>query len=214
MRRFSGPLSRAFAVAACAGLLSSGALAAAPKPTGPKTVPITIPLSYQPAAPAWSPSDERYEAHRRWSRHRHNGGIDGGDLLAGVLVLGGIAAIASAIGKSGDEQRERTSGSDYPERPYDYRGDEQGAGNDWRGDSSGQDRYAAARQDRAVKACSAEASRSGQVDEIFEVEQADGEWHVRGDFQDGGEFTCTIDRNGRAYVGLDGSSDSDGRRDY
>lgn len=36
---------------------------------------------------------------RRWHRH-HNDGIDGGDVVAGVAVVGGIAAIASAIGSN------------------------------------------------------------------------------------------------------------------
>ena len=55
--------------------------------------------------------------------------------------------------------------------------------------------------DRAVDACAAEAGRTGQVDEIFDVEKIDGEWRVKGDYRTGREFTCTVDANGRAYVG-------------
>src|SRR3546814_5987608 len=40
-----------------------------------------------------------------WGRHyhRHGDGIDGGDVLAGLLIVGGIAAIASAARKSAKE---------------------------------------------------------------------------------------------------------------
>src|SRR5690242_4195643 len=32
------------------------------------------------------------------SRYRHNDGIDVGDVIAGALIIGGIAAVASAVG--------------------------------------------------------------------------------------------------------------------
>jgi hypothetical protein len=37
------------------------------------------------------------EARRR--HHRHGDGVDAGDVVAGVAIVGGIAAIASAIGE-------------------------------------------------------------------------------------------------------------------
>ena len=133
MRRISGSISRLLAATACFALTSTSAAALpgaiAVRAGTPKTVPITVPLSIMPrAATAWSPANERYEARRHWKRHRHNDGFDGGDVLVGLLVLGGIAAVAGSIDKSGDQQRERRSSDDYPQRPYDYRGD------DWRGD--------------------------------------------------------------------------------
>lgn len=205
MRRIANRISRVAVVVACAALTWTGALAAPVKPTGPKTVPITLPLSVAPvAANAWSPADERYEKRRHWKRHRHNDGIDGGDLLGGLLVLGGIAAIAAAIDKSGDEQRARRDAETYPQRPYDYRGEED-ARDEWRG----QGRSFAVEQDRAVAACSAEAARSGRVDEIFEVEWLDSEWRVRGDYAGGGAFTCSVDANGRAYVATGDQGDDD-----
>lgn len=39
-----------------------------------------------------------------WHRHDHRDGVDGGTLLAGLLVVGGIAAIASAASKSTSDQ--------------------------------------------------------------------------------------------------------------
>lgn len=44
--------------------------------------------------------------HDRYSWHRHyrHDGIDGDDLLAGLLVVGGIAAIASVASKSSRDE--------------------------------------------------------------------------------------------------------------
>src|SRR5690606_28171444 len=40
--------------------------------------------------------------------HRHRGGgVDAGDVFAGLLIIGGIAAIASAASKQNRDQRER-----------------------------------------------------------------------------------------------------------
>jgi len=177
-----------------------------------RTVPITLPLSYNgPRASAWAPGDDTvYD--RRWRRYRHHDGIDGGDVLGGVLILGGIAAVAAAIDKDRqDRNGDRTQGRSYPYRdaPYDYRergaADDQrdyGRGDDGRGDdgrSSADPREA----DRAVEACNSEAARTGRVDEIYDVDKIDGEWRVKGDFANGREFTCTVDANGRAYIGFD-----------
>ena len=126
---------------------------------------------------------------------------------------------------------DRTDGRDYPQagdRSYEYRSDgTRKPDQDYRGsgDASGADRAndyrdrsdAADRQsgqddqretDRAVDACSAEAARSGKVDEIFEVEKIDGEWRVKGDYTNGREFTCSVDGDGKAYVGQRDQADN------
>ena len=43
---------------------------------------------------------------RRWHHRHHNDGIDGGDVIAGVAVVGGIAAIASAIGSNNRQKQD------------------------------------------------------------------------------------------------------------
>ncbi|MCA1661705.1 MAG: hypothetical protein LC648_05925 [Novosphingobium sp.] len=189
--------ARAAAVLAVSAMIAPPALAT-------RTVPIAIPLSARPAPlPAWSPADDTANNHR-WRRHRDRGSTVG-NVLTGLLVIGGIAAVAKAIDKDQEKRRrDRTQGRDYPYRdgpyrdgPYDYRDDRDVArdGSFGRGDSRA--------ADRAVDACAAEAERSGRVDEIFDVDNVAGEWRVKGDYSDGREFTCTVDRSGRAYVGLE-----------
>ena len=186
-----------FRSAACAAtLLASATMIAAPVAAATRTVPITIPLSAKPASqPAWTSADESWN-DRRWRGYRHHRDrIDGGDLLAGILVIGGIAAIASAASENKDRRRDRR---EYPQndRPYDYR--DEGRDRDFGDRDPGNGRGA---MDRAVDACAAEAARTGQIDEIFDVEKIDGEWRVKGDYRNGREFTCSVDANGRATVG-------------
>jgi hypothetical protein len=199
--------ARAATVLAAATMMLSPVFAATatkPKPKPTASVPITLPLSARPDSPTWSPADETVYDHRRWRRYRHGDGIDGGDVLGGLLIIGAVAAAAAAIDKDKQERRQRTEGRDYPyrddayrDRPYDYREGE--AARDYGRDRYAQDPRAA---DRAVDACTAEAARTGRVDQIFDVARVDGEWRVKGDFANGREFECTVDANGRAYVGL------------
>jgi hypothetical protein len=39
--------------------------------------------------------------------HRHHDDVDAGDVVAGAVVIGGIAALASAIGKADREKQDR-----------------------------------------------------------------------------------------------------------
>ena len=217
-----------FRTAACAATLVAGAtLIVSPVAAATRTVPITVPISARPTqSPAWNSANEIYQDHRRERYRRHHDGFDGGDLL-GVLVIGGvIAAGVAAIGNEKEKRSgDRTDGRDYPravERTYEYRsdgtrmpdraygrpGDDAGADRsyDYRQGRDGADRqsgqFDGQETDRAVDACSAEAARSGEVDEIFDVVKIDGEWRVKGDYRNGREFTCSVDGNGKAYVGM------------
>jgi len=174
--------SRAAAALAAATMVVSPAMAT-------RTVPITVPLSAKPAAsPAWTPSDDIFANHRR-----NRGGSTVGNVLTGLLVVGGIAAVAKAIDKDQEKRRrDRTEGRSYPYR------DNSG---DYRDGRSG--RYGGGEADRAVDACAVEAERSGRVDEILDVARMGDEWRVRGDYDDGRAFSCSVGRDGRAYVGLD-----------
>ncbi len=61
------------------------------------------------------------------ARDRNNDGIDAGDIIAGALVIGGIAAVASSIGR--DRGYNGTYGAPYYGDRYDNRYGYNNAGN-------------------------------------------------------------------------------------
>jgi len=120
----------------------------------------------------------------RRRRHRDND-IDAGDVIAGVVVLGAIAAIAGAAGN----RRERERYEDrYPRPSEDY--GYQAPGGYQRSDSRG--------IDRAVDMCVAEIERGpdrvGTVDGA--ARSADG-WRVSGELEGGTPYSCGIGNDGR-----------------
>lgn len=148
---------------------------------------------------------------RHW-RH-HDRGIDGGDVLAGLLIIGGIAAVASAASKSSRDREARDYR--YPEQRYpqqgypsddDYRewraqrdretgyagaGERDGpyGGGDWRGPGA---------MDGAVNACADEIERGNRrIDSVEGVNRAADGWRVDGRLQDGRAFSCTAGSDGR-----------------
>ncbi len=141
-----------------------------------------------------------------WGGHRHRDRVDTGDVLAGILILGGIAAVASAAGNANknkgrdtdyrypdndtSQQRERSSG--------DYADDDRGEGQDWRGGNTG--------IDGAINRCMDEVSRGAtKVDEVDSVNRDGDGWRVQGRTSGGGNFSCSIDGDGRIRnVNIDG----------
>ncbi len=158
----------ATAVAAAISLLATPAAAVElPKPV---------------AAKAFDGDGWNAERSRRRSWYRHRDRIDAGDVVAGVLVIGAIAAIAGAA----KDRRERYEDR-YPRRDdYGYRtpGDYQ------RRDSRG--------IDNAVDICVDEAERGadrvGSVDSATRT--AEG-WRVSGELENGAPWSCAIDNDGR-----------------
>ena len=125
-----------------------------------------------------------------WGHHRHRDRVDGGDILAGILIVGGIAAIASAASKAKKEREQMPR--DYPDEPYREDHNDYGRGDDrpeWR-EGSG--------IDMAVNRCIDEVNRGRErVGEVESVNRdADG-WRVSGTTTGRGNFSCTIDRDGR-----------------
>lgn len=162
-------------------------------------------------------------AHGRddWHRHRHyrGGGISGGDLLAGLLVVGGVAAIATAVSKDNADKRQ-----DTPE-PYRYPGgsqsnEEADYGAPVRGDDAmpaypggplpGRDDAADAGREgslgEAVDACEAELERADKrVDAVSSVQRMGARVSVEGRLQDGRPFACSVDDTGHIRsVAVDG----------
>jgi hypothetical protein len=178
-------------ISAAAALLASLSLCSTP--AAALELPQAGPAHMRPAYDAAAETVEHRRSHHRRYRHRDNG-IDVGDVIAGVLILGGIAAIAGAASQS----RDRAEPSPYPGDP---------------GDGRPVGGYESGGMDRAVDMCVAEVERGG--DRVVSADSAarSGEgWFVSGEVDGGAPFTCRIDNDGRIgeiEVG-DGWDDSQG----
>lgn len=142
------------------------------------------------------------EARQR-HRYQHRDRVDAGDVIAGIFLIGAIAAIADSAGKSRDRDRNRgRRDDDYryepQQRERDYRTTpERNDGNQWvPGNNSA--------ETRAVDACSwaaeGELGDSARVGSIDTVEQSGDEWRVTGNVAAPEtmprDFACTY-RGGR-----------------
>jgi hypothetical protein len=136
-----------------------------------------------------------------WGGHYHKRDrVDGGDILAGILIIGGIAAIASAASKAKKEREQMPR--DYPDDSYREDRNDYGRGDDrpeWR-EGSG--------IDMAVNRCIDEVNRGRErVGEVESVNRDANGWRVSGTTTGRGNFSCTIDRDGRIRnVNVDGQA--------
>ncbi len=155
-------------------------------------------------ATALLPLATEAQARPGWGGGRHwrgDRGIDGGDVLAGLLIFGGIAAIASAASKSNERNANRDQDSRYRDGPAQsepYRGD------DWR-QNGGQGSFApqATRNiNDAVDRCIAEASRNGEVEEVFDASRNGGGYRVSGALRNGDSFSCEVSGQGGVLLDL------------
>ncbi|PKB25830.1 hypothetical protein B0I00_1037 [Novosphingobium kunmingense] len=148
-----------------------------------------------------------------WGGRYHHDRVDAGDVLAGVLIIGGIAAVASAAAKAARERRDNDRRYDdrrYDNRDYEdrgtsgreYRGEDYRAAPD-RGDAPGTDYdVAPARNNdgmsQAVDRCVGEIERgSTRVESVDETRREGNGWKVEGQVSGNEEFACTIDGDGR-----------------
>jgi hypothetical protein len=101
-------------------------------------------------------------------------GIDAGDVIAGALIIGGIAAVAAA---ASSKDRDGRYDARYDDR-YDRRGDYSRGGYDY------SDRRFGSRVavDQCVRAAQREASRFGRarVTDVTRIERVRGGYEVRG----------------------------------
>ena len=143
-------------------------------------------------------------------RHRGNG-ISTGDVLAGILIIGGIAAVASAASKKKQERE----ADRYPAPEDDGYIDEANDNEPYRTPGRIQN------EDAAVDACAIaaeqEGSRSGRTAQVRDVDQViavtDG-WNVSGTLEtrngyrdtrrDTQGFTCTVRTGQVVDVRMDG----------
>lgn len=147
-----------------------------------------------------------------------DGGIDAGEVIAGALVIGGIAAVAAA---ASDNKRDRYRYS-YGDR-YDRRYDRRYRGYDRRGYNRGYRQNPRMAVDQCVRAAERDASRysygRANVTQIRDVDRKRNGYNVKGRIAvndrrgygwgrnnyDTGRFTCKV-RYGRIadidYSGL------------
>ncbi len=183
MARILSPLASTLALAASLSMAATPALAA-PLPhsaASPASSPIAS--AAVPDALNWRGSSRRH--------HRHDRGIDGGDILAGALILGGIVAIASAASKS-DRNTGRDDNYDYDEN---YRDNAPDYRPEYRGSSNG---YTGNGMNNAVDICVDQVQRGNDyVDAVDDSRRTSDGWHISGRLQAGGGFSCWIDNSGR-----------------
>ncbi len=161
-------LAAATAVAAAFSLLATPAAA--------------VDLPRPVAAQAYDGDALNAERHRRWRRDRDD--IDAGDVVAGVVILGAIAAIAGAAKNRNRERYEERY--PRPDEDYGYRT----PGEYERSDSRG--------IDRAVDMCVGEVERgSERVGSVDSATRSAEGWHVSGELENGTAYSCTIGNDGR-----------------
>ncbi len=147
----------------------------------------------------FDPAAETAEYRRRWRGRRHRRGIRGGDILAGALVIGGIAAIASAASNNRRRDRDVVVVERNRYRDDDRRYDDRRS-NPRRSSGSG--------LDNAVSICLDEIERDVRVDSVDNASRDASGWVVSGTLFNGSAFSCRIGSNGRVsgvdYSGFSG----------
>lgn len=128
---------------------------------------------------------EDQNQHRRYRHRRHRDrGVDAGDVIAGVVILGAIAAIAGS-GRDRDRDRDRNREVDYPER------------NDRR-DRDERRTYDSRGLDNASEMCVDQVERGDdRVDDISSARRTADGWRVAGTLTSGEGWNCWIDNDGR-----------------
>jgi hypothetical protein len=176
-------------------LAAAGACAAAFCLAATPAAAVELPRAHAVSAAHEGDYAENYRYRRYRDRDRT------GDVLAGVLILGTIAAVASAA--NSNRQRDYERRAPYPREDYRYR-------SDYRTDGRG--------LDRAVGMCVDEIERvRDRVGSVDGANRTGEGWTVSGALEGGAGFTCRIDNMGRiraveiggAYSGYEGSQYDD-----
>lgn len=182
-------VTRISAVAASTALIFTGV---SPVMAAPMHGGSAIATPIDAAALGWSAESdtaEGWRSNRGYRGHRrHRDRVSGGDILAGILVIGGIAAIASAASKNNRDRR--TDDRDYrsdQERHDDWRAETRNDSRDNRGTGA---------MESAINACSSaaerQAGRDAQVTAIESVARDGDGWRVEGELSnsDQSTFVC------------------------
>ena len=140
-----------------------------------------------------------------WGGRHHRDRVDAGDVLTGILIIGGIAAIASAASSNNKKKRDRYERRDesYPDqrdqRDYSREDDRP----EWQGQQRGE---AGGDINGAINRCMSEVARgSSRVQDVDSVAREGDGWRVMGSMTTGSSFSCAVDRDGRIRnVNIDG----------
>lgn len=201
-------MTRLLRLAAAPAMLAALSLSASP------ALAVELPRSTSPSAMAadlaWNATEgqtyEQYRTYRhdrydrRYDRYRGRDKVDAGDILTGVLILGGIAAVVNAATRSNERQtrypdadyrNSRDRDSRYPAQNSSYRS------SDARG------------LDRAAAMCVESIERDTRVESVDSVNRNANGWRVTGRLYDGASFSCSIDADGRIQA-IDRSADNSG----
>ncbi len=170
-------MSSIFKLSAAPALLAALSLSATPAAAADLPAPQVH--SAVEVLPAWTPGDDTADQYRHY-RHRRDRGVDAGDVLAGILIIGGIAAVANAAKNSQPRS--------YPDR--DYRYPDQRRGDD-------RQQYDPRGLDRAVQMCADEVERDVRISSIDTVNRTGQGWQITGSLYNGSGFTCSIGEDGR-----------------
>jgi len=184
-------VSKAFsAIIASTALVFTGITPAMAAPVDPAIAP-ALPIAVGELG--WSSEKDVAHRDRRWRGHRgygrghhrrHRGRVNGGDVLAGILILGGIAAIASAASKNKRDRR-------YDDRDYRNERRSDNRRSDERSDTRNSRGTGA--MDQAINACANAAERKAgsdaRVSEIKSVSKDGAGWRVEGDLSNSKERT-------------------------
>ncbi|MEH6757268.1 MAG: hypothetical protein V7676_07125 [Parasphingorhabdus sp.] len=189
------------AIAASTALAFSGLTPAMAAPVAPAAIPAATSASLLDTTSLnWSANSDKAEGwrssrgYRGYSGYgygrghrRHHSGIDGVDVLAGILIIGGIAAIANAASKNN-----RSDDRDYRnDRPNDNR-----RYDDRRSDSRSDSHSSTGSMDTAINICSNAAERQAgndaRVSGIESVARDGAGWRVEGELSGSEEqsFLC------------------------
>ncbi|WP_284125865.1 hypothetical protein [Parerythrobacter aestuarii] len=161
--------------------LASATLSMLATPVAAADLPVSSQRSDY-AQTGYDTAQDTAERHRRW---RHRNRVDAGDVIAGIAILGGIAAIASAA--SNNKRRDRYDDRRYQDRRYQDR--------QYRDDNPR--RYQSSNLDRAVSTCTSAIERDVRVDSVDSVSRSGEGWQVSGRLYDGNGFTCSVSGDGR-----------------
>ena len=201
------PISGALGALGATAALSIASPATAASLSNAPMAPLPTIAFHDMSTSAFDPEAETAEWRRRcgwrrcgWRRGwRGRRGIGVGEVLAGAVIIGGIAAIASSNNR---RNRQRDVVVVERDRRDDDRRVDNPRSNPRSSDGSG--------IDNAVSQCLREIERDVRVDSVDGASRVASGWIVTGSLFDGSGFNCEIGNNGRitdiTYAGFRGSS--------